>query len=141
MNEVVGNVEGAVYKDGKWLLVMRSSKETHAAGDISMVGGTVEPRTQFPNALEETLKRELREEVGIEIEDSVRYVESNIFTTNSGTHVLDVVFLCLYKSGDARVLSDEVAGVYWLTLEEIKTNPKIKQWTRRSIELASGLLL
>ena len=33
------NVEGAIYKDEKWLLIRRSEKEEHAGGALSLVGG------------------------------------------------------------------------------------------------------
>ena len=38
------NVEGAVYKNGKWLLIERSLKEEHAGGTLSLVGGKVEKK-------------------------------------------------------------------------------------------------
>lgn len=36
------NVEAAVYKNDKWLIIKRSEKEEHASGLLSMVGGKVE---------------------------------------------------------------------------------------------------
>lgn len=33
------NVEGAIRKDGKWIIIERSYKEEHAAGSLSLVGG------------------------------------------------------------------------------------------------------
>lgn len=33
------NVEGAVRRAGKWLIVERSRKEEHAGGMLSLVGG------------------------------------------------------------------------------------------------------
>lgn len=36
------NVEGAIYKNEKWLLIRRSKKEEHAGGLLSLVGGKVE---------------------------------------------------------------------------------------------------
>ena len=32
------NVEGAICKDEKWLVITRSSKEEHAGGTLSLVG-------------------------------------------------------------------------------------------------------
>ena len=36
------NVEGAIRKDNKWIIIERSHKEEHAAGLLSLVGGKVE---------------------------------------------------------------------------------------------------
>ncbi|MEK7517449.1 MAG: NUDIX domain-containing protein [Patescibacteria group bacterium] len=140
MSKIWVNVEGAIYKDGKWLMIERSKKESHASGTISMVGGTLEFTKDMQNSLEENLKREIMEEVGIEIEDDMGYVESKTFTTDSDQEVLDVVFLCKYKSGEAKVKSDEVANVFWLTTEEIMTHPNTPPWIKQSIELANKLL-
>jgi 8-oxo-dGTP diphosphatase len=59
------NVEGAVFKDDKWLIIGRSMKEEHAGGLLSLVGGTVENEGNTKDILERTIKRELFEEVGI----------------------------------------------------------------------------
>ncbi len=40
------NVEGAINKDGKWLMIRRSMKEEHAGGELSLVGGKVEREGQ-----------------------------------------------------------------------------------------------
>ncbi len=59
------NVEGAIRKDGKWIIVERSMKEDHAGGGLALVGGKVEAENNTPNILEKTVKREIAEEIGI----------------------------------------------------------------------------
>lgn len=140
MNKVWVNVEGAIYKDDKWLMIERSKKEAHASGTISMVGGTLEFNKNTQNALEENLKREVMEEVEIEIENVMRYVESKTFIADDGQEVLDIVFLCKYKSGEAKTKSDEVANFFWLTTEEIIAHPNTSPWIKQSMELADILL-
>lgn len=140
MSKIWVNVEGAIYKENKWLMIERSKKESHASGTVSMVGGTLEFTKDMQNALEENLKREIMEEVGIEIENDMEYVESKTFATDSDQEVLDVVFLCKYKSGKVNAKSDEVANVFWLTTEEIMVHPSTPPWIRQSIELANKLL-
>lgn len=85
------NVEGAIYKNAKWLLIRRSEKEEHAGGGLSLVGGKVEKDEIKTNILEETLKREVAEEVGIEV-SNLRYVNSSLFETDTGLTVIDIVF-------------------------------------------------
>lgn len=140
MNKIWVNVEGAIYKDCKWLMIERSKKEPHASGTTSMVGGTLEFEKDMKNSLEENLKREIIEEVGIEIENEMKYVESKSFATDNNHEVLDIVFLCKYKDGEAKVKSDEIANVFWLTTEEIMTHPNTPPWIKQSIKLAGELL-
>lgn len=140
MSKLWVNVEGAIYKGHKWLMIERSKEESHATGTLAMPGGTLEAYVNVQNALEETLNREIMEETGIEIENEMRYVESKTFTSDNNQKVLDVVFLCKYKGGEAMVKSDEVAAVSWLTTEEIIKNPKTPEWIKQSIRIADEML-
>lgn len=129
------NVEGAIFRDGKWLIIERSSKEEHAGGLLSLVGGTVENEGFSKELLERTLKRELFEEVGITIKDEVTYVRNTSFILPDGREVLDLVFYCEMASGDPFAKSpDEVAAVYWMTAEEIFAHPNAPIWLKESIE-------
>lgn len=46
------NVEGAVFDNDKWLVVKRSTKEEHAGGTLSLVGGKVDMEGNAFNILE-----------------------------------------------------------------------------------------
>jgi 8-oxo-dGTP pyrophosphatase MutT (NUDIX family) len=48
----------------------------------------------MPDVLEEPLRREVREEVGVELEDAPVYLESKSFVTDAGEPVIDIAFLC-----------------------------------------------
>ncbi|CEG27208.1 NUDIX hydrolase [Bacillus sp. B-jedd] len=91
------NVEGAVYKDNKWLIIARSLKEGHAGGLLSLVGGTVENEGNSKNILERTLRRELFEEVGVKVKEKIDYVRNTSFTLENGNEVIDIVFLWSLK--------------------------------------------
>lgn len=41
------NVEGAIRKDDKWIIIERSKEEEHAGGLLSLVGGKVEMEGMF----------------------------------------------------------------------------------------------
>jgi 8-oxo-dGTP diphosphatase len=136
MNYVV-NVEAAVVRDDRYLLIIRGANEAHAPGMLALPGGKVEQAGDAISILEATLRRELREEVGVEIEDDLLYVDSTAFVADDGAQVIDVVFLCRHRAGDARPLaSDEVAQVMWMTAAEVLADPRTPPWTRRSVELA-----
>lgn len=131
------NVEGAIFRDGKWLLIERSTTEEHAGGLLSLAGGTVENEGNTKDLLERTLKRELYEEVGITIKDNVQYVRNTTFMLGNGKEVMDFVFLCEIESGDPFAKSlDEVDKVLWLTAEEIDVHPKSPIWLKESIQEA-----
>jgi len=136
------NVEAAIYKGDKWLVIKRSEKEEHAPGAISLVGGKVELNEASLNILEETLKREIMEEVGIRIYDDLQYVESKSFFTDKGEPVVDIVFLCRYKSGEPYCASkDEVSGVYWLSAQEILEDVNTPTWVKQSMRIAEKMRL
>ena len=136
----VVNVEGAIYRDEKWLLIRRSVKEEHAGGSLSLVGGKCEIEGDSKDILERTLRREILEEVGIEVTVS-GYVNSSSFVTASGVNVIDIVFLCKHKSGTPFAKSiDEVDDVIWLTTSEILSRTDSPYYLKENISLADKLL-
>lgn len=136
-DKYVVNVEGVIFWDGRYLLIVRGTEEDHAPGGMAPPGGKVEGAGSAANILEATLRREIAEEVGLEVHDEMEYLESNAFIADDGDPVVDVVFLCRYKAGMAAAADPaEVAGVRWMTADEIRSHPEIAPWTRQSIELA-----
>lgn len=131
------NVEAAILKDDRYLMIIRGEQDSHAPGVLAMPGGKVENAGNAEDILEETLRREIDEEVGIEVQPDMVYVESKAFTADDGDPVVDVVFLCRYKSGTPTIGDPgEVAAIHWMTAKEIDKHPKTPPWTRQSIELA-----
>lgn len=134
------NVEAAIYNENKWLIIERSKKEAHAAGLLSLVGGKAELEGNTNDILERTLKREVREEVGVSLENNLQYVNSTSFVTDAGEHVVDVVFMCAHESGEAKVKSpDEVESVHWMTPEEVYEHPNAPEYLKASIRRAEEL--
>ncbi|MFJ6414196.1 NUDIX hydrolase [Terribacillus saccharophilus] len=136
----VVNVEGAINQEGKWLMIRRSEKEEHAAGCLSMVGGKCDLEGMSSDILERTLKREIYEEVGIEVDD-LTYVNSSSFVTGKGTHVIDIVFLCQHVTGEPYAKSkEEVGEVMWMTTEEILVYKDAPSYLKENIKLAANKL-
>ncbi|CAM3935348.1 MULTISPECIES: NUDIX domain-containing protein [Paenibacillus] len=71
-NKIIVVVKGVIAKNGKALIVKRSSTEEVDAGSWETVGGKIE----FGEVLEEALIREVKEEIGIEVN-----VEKLLFAT------------------------------------------------------------
>ncbi|MFF2177827.1 NUDIX hydrolase [Lysinibacillus sp. NPDC058147] len=135
------NVEAAIYKNEKWLLIKRSEKEEHAGGVLSLVGGKVEKEGFSTNILERTLIREITEEVGVKV-SNLRYVNSSSFLTDAGINVVDIVFLCNHQFGEAFAKSpDEVDSIVWMTTEQILSNSSIPIYLKENIKLADKLVL
>ena len=134
----VVNVEAAIHRDGEYLLVERSAAEDHAAGQLSLVGGKVEADGATDRPLEGTVKREVREEVGVEITD-LAYVTSAAFVADDGANVTNVVFRARYEDGEARPRDpEEVAAVHWRTPAEIDDANDVPAFTREYVGLAEA---
>ncbi|KQU63644.1 NUDIX domain-containing protein [Rossellomorea marisflavi] len=130
----VVNVEGAIRRGDRWLMIKRSDKEEHAPGALSFVGGKCEREEASADILERTLQREIYEEVGVNVTD-LHYVNSSIFQTASGIDVIDVVYICTLQEGEAYPKSpDEVDGIKWLTTEEILAHPGIPDFLVHNIQ-------
>ena len=129
------DVEGAIVKDGRYLMVVRGAEE-YAPGGLCFPGGKVEGASVDDDVREETLRREIAEEVGLEGHAEMAYLRSSAFVAE-GKPAIDVVFLCRWKSGEA-VAADpaEVASVRWMTLQEALTHPETPPWTRFALQLA-----
>lgn len=133
----VVNVEVAIVRDGRYLLIVRGAAETHAPGTLSLPGGKVEGTGQIDDVLEETARREAAEEVGLDIAGPLAYVRSTGFVSDDGDPVVDVVFLARTAAGDAIAREpDEVAGIVWLTAAEVAADPQAPPWTRLSVARA-----
>ncbi|RED52909.1 NUDIX hydrolase [Cohnella lupini] len=135
------NVEGAVFRGDKWLIIERSIKEAHAGGLLSLVGGTVENEGNSKNILERSIKRELFEEVGVKVKEKIRFVRDTSFSLDNGSEVIDIVFLCEFEEGEPFAKSpDEVDAVYWMTTDEITNHLRAPIWLKESIQEAEALL-
>ncbi|CAA9579180.1 MAG: hypothetical protein AVDCRST_MAG86-2582 [uncultured Truepera sp.] len=133
------NVEGVVRRGGTYLLSVRSERESHAPGTLSLPGGKVEVGDAAQDTLEHTLKRETLEETGVEVVNPV-YLESKWFRADDGEPVVDIVFLCEYAGGVAETGdSNEISAVMWLTAAEVAVHSKAPAWTRQSIEKAEQI--
>lgn len=113
-------VNAVVEKDGKILVSQRSWDETHEPGKWTVPGGKVE-RTDGNvwNVIEKTLKAEVMEETGVGIEDNAELLVNNTFIRSTGQHVVALIFLCHWKSGEGRPLEDTI-NTKWIAEKEIK---------------------
>jgi len=135
------NTEAAIYKDGKWLVGIRSKKESEAPGLLSFVGGTVdESDTATVDTLEHALMREVKEEIGVVV-DVLDFVNDTSFVSKRGNNVLNIVFLCTTVSGEPKISdTNEFEELIWLTTEEILNYPNVPKWLCDSLKKANDLI-
>ncbi|WP_175987556.1 NUDIX hydrolase [Bacillus sp. Marseille-Q1617] len=134
------NVEAAIHRDDKWLLIRRSEKEDHAPGMLSLVGGKCDAEGVSNDILERTLIREVDEEVGIKV-GGLTYVNSCSFVTDTGIDVIDIVFLCKVEDGEPYAKSpDEVGEVLWMSTSEILAEEEIPEYLKANVQLAEKRL-
>jgi len=127
------NVEGVVFDGDRYLMAVRSMEEELAPGTLAFPGGCVE-HWPMDEVLEETVRREIREEVDVEVGECV-YVESHSF--GAASPCVDIVFLCRYVSGVARAVDPaEVSDVVWLTFDEAMADSRTPPWIQKSLILA-----
>lgn len=127
------NVEAVIQNDDKYLLIRRSMNEEHSAGTLSLPGGKLDRELTSPEALEQALRREIAEEVGLII-GRMTYLESKTFLMDTGEWCLSICFLSREFTGQATAKSkEEVDEVLWLTQSEL-LEQNCPPWTRQSIQ-------
>ncbi len=122
-------ITAIIVKDGKYLITRRSPKKKRFPGMWTVPGGKMETSDylQLPkdtkyywyNVLERTLRRELKEEVGIEV-NNIEYVTSLATVHADGSPSLVISCMADYISGDIKLQEDELDQHAWVSLEEAK---------------------
>jgi 8-oxo-dGTP diphosphatase len=133
-------VQGWVRKENKFLMAQRSFQEIQAPGAWSIPGGKVESGKEVEEyILQNTLRREIEEEVGVVVSNDMEFVYNDSFVRVDGSHVVAVTFLCNYESGEARALEDTEA-VEWFSLEELQNFEHALPYLKRQIVALSAHL-
>ncbi|MDD5732013.1 MAG: NUDIX domain-containing protein [Patescibacteria group bacterium] len=102
--------------EGRFLIAQRHLKDSHQPGVWAIPAGHVETGESSVDILEENLRREVKEEIGIEI-NIENFLDSHSWVDTDYKKVT-VVFLCTIKSGEPKALS-ETNEVRWVTIDKI----------------------
>lgn len=116
-------LKGIIVREDKVLVAKRALTDKIGAGNWEVIGGKLE----FGEDTETCLKREVREEVNLEIDiEGIIYAKNVVI--DEETQMFLVVYLCRYKDGEVK-LSDEHTDFKWVNKEELKTiiNPEIRK--------------
>jgi 8-oxo-dGTP pyrophosphatase MutT (NUDIX family) len=128
-------VECALELNGRFLIIKRP-EDKEAVGLLAFPGGKVESKdhndAESRDAILNAVKREIFEEIGINIFDPIRYVVSNHFKSSNGSECLILVFHCVLNKTNpiANPSAREVPEYYWLTTEEINQAPNSPVWLK-----------
>lgn len=114
MDRKFGVATKAIIKnnDGKFLVIFKSDTEEISPNEIDIPGG----RLKFGEKLEEGLKREIREELGITIENIKLSRAWSLIKDD--LHLVGLTFLADYISGEVQ-LSGEHTDFKWIDKETI----------------------
>lgn len=127
LHEVV--ITAIIVKDAKFLITKRVATKKRFPNLWTVPGGHLESKDYLDlpkdtedywyNVLERTLAREVREEVGLEIEN-VRYVTSLATVHGDGNPSLVISCMGDYKAGEVKLQEEETDDFAWVSLEEAK---------------------
>jgi len=122
-------ITAIIVKDGKYLITRRSPAKRRFPGMWTVPGGKLETNDYLNlpkdttdywyNVLEKVLRREVKEEVGLDI-SNIAYVTSLATVHGDGNPSLVISCLASYKSGEVILKPDETDDFRWVTLNEAK---------------------
>ncbi len=118
-----------IVKGGKYLITRRSMSKKRFPGMWTVPGGKLETddyinlpketKDYWYNVLEKVLKREVKEEVGLEI-TNIEYVTSLATVHGDGNPSLVISCLADYVAGEVILQESETDKYEWVSLEEAK---------------------
>jgi 8-oxo-dGTP pyrophosphatase MutT (NUDIX family) len=127
-------ITAIIIKDGKYLITRRSANKRRFPGMWTVPGGHLETEdyTSLPkdtehywyNVLEKALRREVLEEVGLDIAN-IEYVTSLASVHTDGNPSIVISCVADYVSGEIKLQEAETDKYEWVSLEEAKNYPLI----------------
>jgi len=127
LHEVV--ITAIIVKDNKYLITRRSPSKKRFPGRWTVPGGKLETndyvnlpkdtKDYWYNVLEQVLKREVKEEVGLDI-GNIEYITSLATVHTDGQPSLVISCLADYVAGEVKLQTDETDKYEWVSLDEAK---------------------
>lgn len=125
LHEVV--ITAIIVKNGKYLITQRAKTKPRFPGMWTVPGGHLEPEDYLNlpkdtehywyNVLEKVLRREVKEEVGIDI-NNIEYVTSLATVHKDGAPSLVISCVADYISGEVKIQKEETDDYKWVSVED-----------------------
>ena len=124
------DVTAIIHRDGKYLIIKRAPHKKSFPNKWTVPGGGMEvddyintpvsnKAGQWYYVVEKTLRREIREEVNLEVEKP-EYLLDLVFISPDGQPHIVLSYYAKYKSGEVKLDADSTE-YKWVTLEEAKS--------------------
>lgn len=123
-------ITAIVVKGGKYLITRRSPNKKRFPGMWTVPGGKLEvadyinlpkeTKDYWYNVLEKVLRREVQEEVGLNI-TNIEYVTSLATVHSDGHPSLVISCMADWESGEVTLQEEECDEYAWVSLEEAKS--------------------
>ena len=129
-----------IQRGDTWLLVVRAPKVAYAPNMIGMIGGHVDVARPQADVLEATARREVAEEVGLDLSElRLRYLESEFFLTDAGERQITVTFTAQAPAKIEPYVNapEELVEVGWWTLDDLEADPRCPSWLPALIRRAA----
>lgn len=136
-----------IHKNGRYLIVKRNPSKKSFPGKWTVPGGGLEvddyintPKTTTDAwyfAVENSLRREIKEEVGLEVGE-INYLLSLTFIRPDNIPVVTLSYYCAWKSGEVK-LNEENIDYKWVTFKEAK-NYDLIEGILEEIEMVNKIL-
>ena len=120
-----------IHRGDSWLLVVRAPGVAYAPNMIGMIGGHVDLTRPVANVLEASARREVAEEVGLDLSQvTLGYLESEFFITDGGEQQITVTFTAKAPPEAEPFVNapDELAEVGWWTLNDLEADVRCPSW-------------
>ncbi|MBU6501104.1 MAG: NUDIX domain-containing protein [Patescibacteria group bacterium] len=138
-----------IVKDGKFLIAKRAAHEKAFPNKWTVPGGKLVRHEyenlphdteyfQYYNIMDWLVRKEVREEVGVEIEN-VKYLTDLLFIRPDGFPVVTLSYWAVYKSGEVKLCKD-LSEYAWVTAKEAEGYDLIEGITEE-IEWVNKLLI
>lgn len=130
-------VECAIECKGKFLIIRRPEGK-HAGGLLSFAGGKVDEEDEKNtfDVLRTAVRREISEELGLDLINNLTYITSEYFVDSSGISLINNLFHYKYDvMPDVTPCEREVPWFGWMTKEEIHAAENSPEWLKTLIDL------
>lgn len=122
-----------IKKDDKYLVTHRAKTDDYMPGYWDVPGGTIE----FGEGIIDALKRELQEEISMEVEIG-NVISVCGYLSDESRHQFQLVYACRYIAGIPKLDADCHDEFRWVTLTKMAKLKKIKFLKQLYSELKNG---